>query len=60
VTYWLDHGTDDVAAEVGRLLGHGAEEVGRGRGWHTLRDPAGSAFCVTGNSPAQTRSRDFG
>lgn len=55
----LDHGTDDVSTEVRRLRGLGAEEIGPGRGWHALRDPAGLAFCVTGNSPSQSRSRDF-
>jgi hypothetical protein len=55
----LDHGTDDVVAEVRRLRNLGAEEIGPGRGWHALRDPAGLAFCVTGNSPAQSRSRHF-
>ena len=56
----LDHGTDDVRAEVRRLQGLGAVEVGPGRGWFTMRDPAGLAFCVTGNSPEQTRHRDIG
>ncbi len=56
----LDHGTDYVAAEVRRLQDLGAEEIGPGRGWHALRDPAGLAFCVTGNPPEQTRSRDLG
>jgi hypothetical protein len=56
----LDLAADDVAAEVRRLLELGAEDVGPGRAWHTLRDPAGMAFCVTGNSPEQTRSRDLG
>jgi glyoxalase superfamily protein len=54
----LDHGTDDVEAEVARLGDLGAEDIGPGRGWHTLRDPAGLLFCVTGNSPAQTAVRD--
>ena len=56
----LDLGSDDVEAEVRRLLDLGAEDVGPGRGWHTLRDPAGVAFCVTGNSPEQTPTRDLG
>jgi hypothetical protein len=56
----LDHGTDDVSAEVRRLRDLGAEEIGPGRGWHTLRDRAQLAFCVTQNSPAQTRSRNIG
>lgn len=56
----LDHGTDDLDAETSRLLGLGAEDVGRGRAWHTLRDPAGLAFCVTENSPSATARRDIG
>jgi hypothetical protein len=56
----LDHGTDDVAAEVRRLRDLGAVDIGPGRGWHALRDPAGLAFCVTGNSPEQTLVRDLG
>ncbi|HET7734448.1 MAG TPA: VOC family protein [Nocardioidaceae bacterium] len=56
----LDHGTDDRAAEVRRLLALGAEDVGPGRGWHVLRDPTGSAFCVTDNSPEAVHHRDLG
>jgi hypothetical protein len=56
----LDHGTDDVPAEVRRLLDLGAQDVGPGHGgWHVLRDPAGLPFCVTGNSPEQTPHRDL-
>lgn len=56
----LDHGADDVAAEVDRLVGLGAEAVGRGRGeWHVLRDPARLLFCVTGNSPEPTQHREL-
>ncbi len=48
----LDLGTDDVDAEVERLLRVGATDVGRGHGgWWVLRDPSGSEFCVTRNSP---------
>ncbi len=43
----LDHGTDDLPAEVIRLRELGADDVGPGRGWHTLRDPARLLFCVT-------------
>ena len=56
----LDHGTDDLAGEVRRLLDLGATDVGPGRGWHVLRDRVGLAFCVTENSPARTRYRDIG
>ena len=56
----LDLATDDLAAEVCRLRRLGAEEIGPGRGWHALRDPAGLPFCATGNSPDQTRHRDLG
>jgi hypothetical protein len=56
----LDHGTDDLPAEVRRLRDLGATDIGPGRGWHALRDPAGLAFCVTENSPEQTRRRDLG
>lgn len=55
----LDHGTDDVPAEVRRLVALGAEDVGPGRGWHVLRDVAGLLFCVTQNSPERTRHRDL-
>ena len=57
----LDHGTDDLDAEVRRVQYLGAGDIGRGRGgWHALRDPAGLAFCVTANSPEATRHRDIG
>jgi hypothetical protein len=55
----LDLGTDDVNTESQRLLDLGATEVGPGRGWQTLRDPAGLLFCVTDNSPVQTSRRDL-
>ena len=55
----LDLGTDDLAAEVRRLRALGATDVGPGRGWHTLRDPAATLFCATENSPAQVRHRDL-
>jgi hypothetical protein len=56
----LDHGTDDQAAEVRRLLHLGAADLGAGRGWHVLRDPAGLPFCVTPNSPETARVREIG
>jgi hypothetical protein len=57
----LDQGTDDLDAEVSRLLTLGATDVGRGAGgWHVLRDPTGALFCATRNSPEATRRRDLG
>ncbi len=56
----LDHGTDDVGAEVRRLLGLGATDAGPGRAWHALRDPVGLAFCVTDNSPELLPRRPLG
>jgi hypothetical protein len=56
----LDHGTDDLPAEVNRLLELGGSDVGRGRGWHTLLDPAGMTFCATGNSPEAVQRREIG
>jgi hypothetical protein len=55
----LDHGTDDVPAEVERLVRLGATALGPGRGWHLMRDPVGQLFCVTENSPSQSRTRDL-
>jgi hypothetical protein len=57
----LDHGTDDLEAEVRRVLGLGAVDVGRGHGgWHVLQDPVGQAFCVTENPPNQVLHRPIG
>ncbi len=56
----LDIGSFDVAAEVQRLVDLGATAVGFGRGWQTLRDPAGLLFCVTRNSHRQSSRRDLG
>jgi predicted enzyme related to lactoylglutathione lyase len=47
----LDLATDDLAAEVERVVAVGATRIGPGRGWYALRDPGGTAFCVTGQSP---------
>lgn len=57
--FHVDLETDDVTAEVARLVRLGAEEVSRGRTWIVLRDPAGLLLCVV---PAEspdfpTRSR---
>jgi len=43
----FDMESDDVEAEVSRLLGLGAELVERHVEWVVLRDPAGLLFCVT-------------
>lgn len=56
----LDLGTDDLPAEVRRLVDLGATDVEPGRGWHVLRDPAGLLFCATENSPEQVRRRHLG
>ncbi len=56
----LDHGTDDVAAEIDRLIALGASDIGPGDGWHVLHDVAGLPFCVTNNSPQQAQCRDLG
>ncbi|CAA9232787.1 MAG: hypothetical protein AVDCRST_MAG41-1076 [uncultured Corynebacteriales bacterium] len=50
----LDLETDDVPAEVARLVGLGAVEVARHASWVVLRDPAGLLVCVL---PAE--SADF-
>lgn len=50
----LDHGSDDRAAEVRRLVELGAASLGTGRAWHVLEDPIGLPFCVTDNSPERT------
>jgi predicted enzyme related to lactoylglutathione lyase len=46
----LDFSTDDVEAEVARLVELGATETGRNSfgdfGWVVLADPDGNAFCV--------------
>lgn len=47
----LDLGADDVAAEADRLIGLGAQLLRDRGGFIALRDPAGSGFCVTANSP---------
>lgn len=51
----LDLATDDRPAEVARLVGLGAVEVGGGPRWATLADPVGRAFCVTDRDPRTGR-----
>ena len=48
----LDLAADDREAEVARHVALGATEVGPGRGWTVLRDPAGARYCVTSRPPA--------
>ncbi len=51
----FDLGTDDLDAEVERILGLGAELVGRydewGVVWATFRDPEGNEFCIGHHPP---------
>jgi catechol 2,3-dioxygenase-like lactoylglutathione lyase family enzyme len=42
----IDIETDDVEAEVARLVALGAQVVARPHTWVVLRDPAGLLFCV--------------
>lgn len=42
----LDVETDDIDAEVERLVGLGATEVARIKGWVVLEAPSGHRFCV--------------
>jgi hypothetical protein len=56
----LHQKTDDLAAEVRRLLSLGAAHVGPALGWQVLHDVPRLPFCVTANSPAQTRYCDLG
>ncbi|WP_139306806.1 VOC family protein [Modestobacter sp. DSM 44400] len=60
--YHLDIETDDVAAEVARLVGLGAEQVAEGRTWVVLRDPSGLLFDdVPAESPwFAERAREVG
>ena len=44
--YHLDIETDDVQAEVARLVALGAVEVSSWQGCHTLRAPGGHLLCV--------------
>jgi predicted enzyme related to lactoylglutathione lyase len=42
----LDIETDDIEAEVARLVGLGATVVDRIHTWVVMRDPVGITFCV--------------
>ena len=42
----IDIETDDIEAEVRRLAGLGAREIGRIKSWVILEAPTGQRFCV--------------
>lgn len=52
----LDIETDDVAAEIDRLVVHGASVQQRRDDYAVLADPGGLVFCVV---PVQTPTADF-
>jgi predicted enzyme related to lactoylglutathione lyase len=52
----LDIETDDVAAEVERLVKLGAKKLGMVRSWCVLEAPTGQRFCVVRQ---QQRRTDF-
>lgn len=54
--YHLDIETDDVAAEIARLLSLGAVEETRNEGWSVLRAPGGHLVCVV---PVQSDPETF-
>jgi hypothetical protein len=47
----IDIGTDDIRAEVERVVRLGATIESERAGISVLRDPLGLPMCVTGNSP---------
>ena len=55
--YHLDIETDDVDAEVARLVGLGATEVSSWQGCRTLQAPGGHLLCVI---PLHSDPDDFG
>lgn len=54
--YHLDFETDDVGAEVARLVGLGATEISTWEGCHTLRAPGGHLLCVI---PVHSEAAEF-
>jgi catechol 2,3-dioxygenase-like lactoylglutathione lyase family enzyme len=52
----LDFESEDVEADVGRLLDLGATEVERHHHWVVMRDPAGVTFCVVALDPSMVTS----
>ena len=49
----LDIHTDDLAAEMNRLEGLGAQRVQQAHSWWVMRDPAGLVFCVIPEPPGR-------
>ena len=47
----VDIHTNDLAAEVARLEGLGAQRVRQVHSWWVMRDPAGLPFCVVPDPP---------
>lgn len=47
----FDLSSADRPAEVARHVALGAQELGPGRGWTVMRDPAGLVYCVTDRHP---------
>lgn len=54
----VDIHTDDVDAEVARLVALGAQEVERQADWVVMRDPAGLPFCVVKAPPGELDGPD--
>ena len=53
----LDIESDDVEAEVARLVALGAHELERHQDWVVMHDPAGLPFCVVPNFSEQFASQ---
>ena len=49
----VDVHTDDLEAEVARLVALGAERVHQSHFWWVLRDPAGLLLCVVAEPPGE-------
>lgn len=49
----IDIHTDDVDAEVARVVALGATQVERLADWAVMRDPAGLPFCVVKAPPGE-------
>jgi hypothetical protein len=49
----IDVHTDNLAAEMARLEGLGAEQVQQVHSWQVMRDPAGLLFCLIPEPPGE-------